>query len=225
VRLDTLLAEAGAEDVRDELLAILAEYRGTLVDDRRHLLDQFELVDVARKVVGVGSVGTRAFVLLMTGRDPDDTLVLQVKEAGASVLEPYWGSRSHATAGERVVTGQRLMQATSDIFLGWQQTKGLDGKVRDFYVRQLRDGKGSVDVASLTLRQLTIYGELCAWTLARAHARSGDRVAIAAYLGKKDTFEQALARFGESYADRVEQQHAQLDHAALTGGLEVTSGI
>ena len=195
------------------MVDLLAHYRATLPEDRRHLIDQYELVDMARKVVGVGSVGTRAWVLLMVGRDLDDPLLLQAKEAGPSVLEPHCGASRYATSGQRVVEGQRLLQASSDIFLGWREGVGLDGQVRQHYVRQLWDGKASADVASMDGRRLRMYGGMCAWTLARGHARSGDRVAIASYLGKKDTFEQALAQFAESYADRVEQQYAELQCA------------
>ena len=222
---DQLLPDVGAAALRQTLLDVIRSYRGTLVEDRRYLLDQFDLVDIARKVVGVGSVGTRAYVLLFMGRDDTDPLVLQGKEAGPSVLEPYCGRSEYSTAGQRVVVGQRLVQAASDIFLGWDRLVGADGVERDFYVRQLRDGKASADVEDLSPRRLTIYGQLCAWTLARAHARSGDRVAIAAYLGKHDTFEHALAEYAESYADRTEAQYAQLREAADRGEIEATTGI
>ncbi len=225
VPLDQLLQDVDAAALRQALLDVIRSYRGTLVEDRRYLLDQFDLVDIARKVVGVGSVGTRAYVLLFTGREDTDPLVLQAKEAGPSVLEPYCGRSEYPTAGQRVVVGQRLVQAASDIFLGWDRLVGADGVERDFYVRQLRDGKASADVEDLSPRRLTIYGQLCAWTLARAHARSGDRVAIAAYLGKHDTFEHALAEYAESYADRTEAQYAQLREAADRGEIEATTGI
>jgi len=210
VPLRDLLPPVDADEVRQGLLDILDHYRSTLPEDRRHLLDQFQLVDVARKVVGVGSVGTRAWVLLMTGRDVDDPLLLQAKEAGRSVLEPYCGASRHSSGGERVVAGQRLLQASSDIFLGWREGVGMDGGVRQHYVRQLWDAKASADVGAMEPRGLRLYSGLCAWTLARGHARSGDRVAIASYLGKKDTFERALAAFAESYADRVEQQYGDV---------------
>ena len=225
VPLDQLLQDVDAAALRQALLDVIVKYRGTLVEDRRYLLDQYDLVDVARKVVGVGSVGTRAYVLLFTGREDTDPLVLQAKEAGPSVLERYCGRSEYPTAGQRVVVGQRLVQAASDIFLGWDRLVGADGVERDFYVRQLRDGKASADVEDLSPRRLTIYGQLCAWTLARAHARSGDRVAIAAYLGKHDTFEHALAEYAESYADRTEAQYAQLREAADRGEIEATTGI
>jgi uncharacterized protein (DUF2252 family) len=225
VPLSDLLPEADAVTVREALQDILATYRESLPHDRRHLLDQYDLVEVARKVVGVGSVGTRAFVMLLAGRDSADPLVLQAKEAGASVLEPYLGASTYDNAGERVVAGQRLMQATSDIFLGWQRAPGADGVVRDYYVRQLRDGKASAEVGEMNPRTLGLYGELCAWTLARAHARSGDRVAISAYLGKRDTFDRAVAEFAEAYADRAEDQYDRLKQAVADGTVQATEGV
>ncbi len=224
VPLRELMPTADAEEVRTALVDILAGYRSTLPADRRHLLDQFHLADVARKVVGVGSVGTRAWVLLLLGRDPSDPLLLQVKEAGHSVLEPHCSPQSYASQGERVVSGQRLMQASSDIFLGWQEAHE-EGAVRQYYVRQLRDGKLSAEVADMGPRRLTVYGQMCAWTLARAHARAGDRVAIASYLGKRETFEDALAAFAEAYADRTQAQHVRLQAAADDGELPVAYGI
>ena len=225
VPLDQLLPDTDAMALRQTLLEILESYRNTLPTDRRHLLDQFELVDVARKVVGVGSVGTRAFVLLLAGRDDTDPLVLQAKEAGPSVLEAYCGTTGYTNAGERVVAGQRLMQAVSDIFLGWQRNQDVEGRLHDYYVRQLRDGKASADVEDMDPWRLTVYGQICAWTLARAHARSGDRVAIAAYLGKRDTFEQAVAEFAEGYADRAEAQYDELREAVGRGAVAATTGV
>ena len=225
VPLVDLLPEMQASVVQERLGEIVQSYRSTLDDDRRMLLDQFQLVDIARKVVGVGSVGTRAWVLLLTGRDEHDMLVLQAKEAAESVLEPYVGRSEFEMAGHRVVAGQRLVQAVSDIFLGWTRNTEPDGTVRDFYVRQLRDGKGSAVVEEMDPRRLTVYGELCAWTLARAHARSGDRVAIAAYLGKKPVFEHAVAEFAAEYADRAERQWGQLDAAVAHGTVAATPGI
>ncbi|MGN6129416.1 MAG: DUF2252 family protein, partial [Nocardioidaceae bacterium] len=222
VRLDELVPESEAEATRAYLTGILEDYRGSLADDRHHLLDQFALVDIARKVVGVGSVGTRAWVLLLTGRDDADPLVLQAKEARASVLERYCGPSVYDNAGQRVVEGQRVVQAASDVFLGWVRVTGLDGLPRDFYVRQLWDGKASADIDTMAPRHLRLYGALCAWTLARAHARSGDRVAIAAYLGKKETFEQAVAEFAEGYADRAEAQHLVLRKAVDDGAVSAT---
>ena len=170
-------------------------------------------------MVGVGSVGTRAWVVLLTGADDDDPLFLQAKEAEASVLEPYAGASRYRNHGRRVVEGQRLMQAASDIFLGWCPAVGLDGRERDFYVRQLWDWKRSAEVERLTPRGLEVYARMCGWTLARAHARSGDRVAIAAYLGGGDAFDRAIAEFSEAYADQNER-----DHAALLGGDRLRPG-
>ncbi|MEV4346391.1 DUF2252 domain-containing protein [Actinoplanes sp. NPDC049596] len=194
----------GGPGLEDEIRELLAGYRDTLPEDRRRLFDGFTFVDMARKVVGVGSVGTRCWIILLTGRDDRDPLLLQVKESGPSVLadyvkaEPEWDNQ-----GRRVVAGQRLMQAHSDIFLGWQSYSG-----RDFYVRQLRDWKGSMESAQFKPEGLRIYGEICGWTLARAHARAGDRIAIAAYLGNSDAMDRALVRFAEDYADRTERDHA-----------------
>jgi uncharacterized protein (DUF2252 family) len=207
------------------LHTIVRGYRRTLQSDRRHLLEEFQLVQVARKVVGVGSVGTRAWILLLLGRDDGDPLILQAKEAEASVLERFVGVSEYANHGQRVVAGQHVMQASSDIFLGWERVEGVDGKRRDFYVRQLRDWKGSADVDTMNPPTLAAYGELCGWTLARAHARSGDRIAISAYLGKNDVFDQAIARFAESYADQNERDHDNLKAAVDSGRLEATTGL
>ncbi len=177
---------------------LLRRYRSTLQSDRRHLLKQFRFVSIARKVVGVGSVGTRAWVLLLVGSDGTDPLLLQAKEAQPSVLEPYVGKSRYGNQGERVVAGQHLMQASSDIFLGWDRVEGLDGVERDFYIRQLRDWKGSADTDQMVPTGMTVYGRLCGWTLARAHARSGDRIAIASYLGSGKSFDNAVASFAES---------------------------
>ena len=187
---------------------MIGRYRESLKGDRRHLLDSYRFVEMARKVVGVGSVGTRAWVLLMMGRDGQDPLFLQAKEAEASVLERYVGESEFGNHGERVVEGQWLMQASSDILLGWLPALGFDDAKRDFYVRQLWDGKRSVDVETLPPEGLEIYGRVCGWTLARAHARSGDRIAIGAYLGKGDAFDQAIADFSERYADQNELDYA-----------------
>jgi len=176
---------------------------------------------MARKVVGVGSVGTRAWVVLLAGRDDDDPLFLQVKEAGPSVLAPYTGRDPAPNQGQRVVQGQWLMQATSDILLGWLRAVGIDQEQRDFYVRQLWDWKASADVERMTQDGLTVYGEICGWTLARAHARSGDRVAIGAYLGSGPTFDRALAEFAEAYADQNERDHAAVAEAADSGRIAV----
>ena len=197
-------------------------YRNTLQLDRRHLLERFEIVDMARKVVGVGSVGTRAFIVLLQGRDADDPLFLQIKEATASVLEDHLPKSRFTQPGERVVQGQRLMQAVSDIFLGW--TKGAEQN-RYYYWRQLRDMKGSTDVESMKPTALTFYAGMCGWTLARAHARSGDPVAIAEYLGSTDTFDQSVTDFSLRYADQNEHDFEAFLKAIRSGRLEAREGI
>jgi uncharacterized protein (DUF2252 family) len=193
-----------------------------LQDDRRHLLERFEIVDAARKVVGVGSVGTRAFIVLLQGRDAADPLFLQIKEATASVLEPYLRKSRYRQHGERVVQGQRMMQAASDIYLGW--TKGVDVR-RHFYWRQLRDMKGSVLVESATPLGLTFYARTCGWTLARAHARSGDPVAIAACLGASDAFDKSVTDFSQRYAGQNEQDYTDFVKAVRSGRLEAVEGV
>jgi uncharacterized protein (DUF2252 family) len=202
----------------------LRTYLKSLAGDRRSLLEQYRYVDMARKVVGVGSVGTRAWVLLFSGID-DDPLMLQLKEARASVLAPFVGASPYANEGQRVVEGQRLMQASSDIFLGWSRGPVVDGASRDFYVRQLWDWKVSSDPERSTVDNLTIMAEMCGWTLARAHARSGDRVAIAAYLGGSTAFERAMARFAESYADRNERDYLLFEQAAASGRIEAVPAV
>jgi uncharacterized protein (DUF2252 family) len=218
---------AGAADqakLETELRKLIAGYRRTLETDRRYLLEQFEFADMARKVVGVGSVGTRCWIVLMLGRDASDPLFLQVKEAERSVLEDFAGASAYANHGQRVVAGQRLMQAASDIFLGWQRTEvDPDGRPHDFYVRQLRDGKFSADIEALTVAGMRAYGELCGWTLARAHARSGDRIAIAAYLGQSAVFDQAIAEFAAAYADQNERDHQALAAAVASGRVTAAS--
>jgi uncharacterized protein (DUF2252 family) len=204
---------------------ILSKYRRTLETDRRHLLDEYEFTDLARKVVGVGSVGTRCWIALMLGRDHADPLFLQVKEAEESVLSRFVGASKFTNEGQRVVAGQRLMQATGDIFLGWQQTKGLDGQQRDFYVRQLRDWKFSIDTEAMVPYGMGLYGELCGWTLARAHARSGDRIAIAAYLGGSDVFDQAIRQFADAYADQNERDHQAVIDAVASGRIIAERGL
>ena len=204
---------------------VIRKYRRTLLGDRRHLLEHFRLVDAARKVVGVGSVGTRAFILLFLGRDDEDPLFLQMKEARASVLEPFLGESAFANHGQRVVEGQRLMQAASDTMLGWIHVKGVDGVERDFYVRQLWDSKGSALIDLMAPKTMEAYAELCGQTLARAHARSGDAVAIARYLGTSTAFDEALAVFAERYADQNERDYAALKAAADAGRIEARTGL
>src|SRR5215211_728929 len=208
------------DEIRGQVYAILESYKRTLQEDRRHLLDRYHFVDAARKVVGVGSVGTRAYVVLLEGRDQDDPLFLQVKEAGASVLEDYVESSTYEHHGHRVVTGQRLMQAVSDIFLGW--FRGTLG--RDYYWRQLKDMKGSAVVENMSPDELVLYARLCGLALARAHARSGDRLQIAAYLGKSERFDVAVADFAQAYADQNERDHAALLAAVKAGRVPTEVG-
>lgn len=203
----------------------LREYRATLQHDRRALLEQYRFVDLARKVVGVGSVGTRCFIVLMLGIDENDPLILQVKEAGPSVLEPYVGRSVYRNSGHRVVAGQRLMQSASDLFLGYQTVEGVDGVKRDFYWRQLRDWKGSAEIDGMEPGVMKMYARACGATLARGHARTGDRVAIAAYLGSGDAFDVAVGRFASAYADLNERDHAALRSAVDSGALEAQTGI
>ena len=205
---------------------LLRVYRQSLEYDRRVLLEQFELMDFARKVVGVGSVGTRAWIALMFGRDGTDPLFLQMKEAEASVLEEYLGKSEFTNHGQRVVTGQRLMQAASDIFLGWVHvTAGLDGVARDFYGRQLKDWKGSAEIEQMVPDGMAVYGRLCGWTLARAHARSGDRIAIASYLGSGNTFDRAILEFSKAYADQNERDYQALATAVKSGAIVAQTGL
>jgi len=211
-----------ADDAEGAIHEQFRAYRATLEDDRRHLLEQFQIVDAARKVVGVGSVGTRAFIVLLQGRDAQDPLFLQIKEATASVLEPYVRKSRYRQHGERVVQGQRLMQAASDIYLGW--TKGLD-EHRHFYWRQLRDMKGSAIVEAMTPFALTFYARTCGWTLARAHARSGDPVATAEYLGDSDEFDKSITDFSERYADQNERDYQEFVAAIRAGRLEALEGV
>jgi uncharacterized protein (DUF2252 family) len=219
VPLEDLLKPRQREELRERLGQMLSAYRTSLPDDRRTLLDGYSFQSIARKVVGVGSVGTRAWVMLFVGRDEGDPLVLQAKEAQESVLEPYVGASEYANHGQRVVEGQRLMQAASDIFLGWLPALGADDVLRDFYVRQLWDGKFSVDVEAMVPSGLQAYGRLCGWTLARAHARTGDRVAIASYLGSGSTFDSAIVEFSRAYADQSEEDYQALVAAVQSGRL------
>jgi uncharacterized protein (DUF2252 family) len=220
-----LISTDQVQKLEATLREVLDSYRTSLQQDRRRLLDGYRFVDMARKVVGVGSVGTRAWVLLFMGRDGQDPLLLQAKEAEASVLEPYVGKSEFGNHGERVVQGQRLMQAASDIFLGWAPALGSDERERDFYVRQLWDGKRSAEIEILPPRGLEGYGRACGWTLARAHARSGDRIAIGAYLGKGKSFDEAIADFSSRYADQNELDYRALAEAAKSGEIEVESDL
>jgi uncharacterized protein (DUF2252 family) len=220
------LAGAGMDPAQlmSQLRDMLMDYRECLEPERRTLLDQYRLVDFARKVVGVGSVGTRAFIALLLGDDDRDPLFLQAKEAGPSVLEEFVGA-SEYDPGRRVVVGQRLMQAVGDIFLGWVRVQGFDGQSRSFYVRQLRDWKGSADVEVMVPKGMLAYGELCGWTLARAHARTGDRVAIASYLGAGTTFERAVAEFARAYADLNDLDYRALVDAISSGRIDAVAGV
>jgi uncharacterized protein (DUF2252 family) len=200
-------------------------YRRTLQQNRRHLLESYRYVHAARKVVGVGSVGTRAWILLLTGRDEADPLFLQFKEAEPSVLEPFLGKSKYGQHGHRVVAGQRMMQAAPDILLGWERISTIDGQERDFYIRQLWDSKGSAEVESMDSAGLEAYGRICGWTLARAHARSGDRIAIAAYLGSGDVFDRAMASYAETYADQNERDYRALQEAVASGRVAAELGV
>jgi uncharacterized protein (DUF2252 family) len=207
------------------LQGIIRDYRRSLPNDRRHLLEQFQYAHAARKVVGVGSVGTRAWIMLLEGRDAGDPLFLQAKEAEASVLEPFLGKSAFTNHGKRVVEGQRLMQAASDLMLGWVRVEGIDGVSRDFYVRQLWDQKGSAAVETMGPQMMMVYGRVCGWTLAKAHARSGDPAAIAGYLGSGTTFDRALATFAETSADQNERDYAAFRDAVDAGRLNATPGL
>ena len=220
-----LFEPAERERATDEIHETLVRYRETLQSDRRHLLEEYRVVDMARKVVGVGSVGTRAWIILLLGRDGNDPLFLQAKEAQDSVLEPFTGHALEVSNGERVVNGQHLMQATSDIFLGWTSVVGFDGVERDYYCRQLRDWKGSADLDRMKSKALEEYAKLCGRALARAHARSGDRIAIASYLGSGTSFDEALAEFAEQYADRNQADYDALVEAETSGRIEVRRGL
>ncbi|OIJ68902.1 DUF2252 domain-containing protein [Streptomyces mangrovisoli] len=215
--LDELLPDAEREELEGTLRDLVADYALTLSSERRHLLSRFHVTDTARKVVGVGSVGTRCWIVMMLGRDTGDPLLLQAKEAGTSVLAPFSGASVYDNQGERVVAGQRLMQAAGDIFLGWKRMTGLDGRERDFYVRQLRDWKGIARPETMDPRTLSLFGQICGASLARAHARSGDPIAIGSYLGHGDAFDEALAEFARSYADQNERDHQALDDAVARG--------
>ena len=226
VPLSKLATGRSTDDMMRRLRTLMRRYRNSLEFDRRVLLEEFKLHDFARKVVGVGSVGTRAWIALLMGRDTGDPLFLQMKEAEASVLEPFLGPSEFPNHGQRVVTGQRLMQATSDIFLGWLHVgAGMDGKPRDFYVRQLKDWKGSAVIEQMTPKGMTLYGALCGWTLARAHARSGDRIAIASYLGGGNVFDRAILEFSRAYAEQNARDYDELVKAVKSGRITAETGV
>jgi uncharacterized protein (DUF2252 family) len=226
VPLRALVPEAEVGPMFEDLHKLLRKFRLSLDHDRRILLEQFELADFARKVVGVGSVGTRAWIALLFGRDGNDPLFLQMKEAEASVLEEYVGKSKYSNHGQRVVTGQRLMQAVSDIFLGWVRIDaGLDGQTRDFYGRQLKDWKGSAEIEQMVPDGMAAYGRLCGWTLARGHARSGDRIAIASYLGNGNAFDRAIVEFSKAYAEQNERDYKRLAAAVKSGKVIAQQGL
>ncbi len=225
VPLVDLLPTRQRSEVTSFIQMLIEQYAQTLRPELRDLLAGYRVVDTARKVVGVGSVGTRAWVILLLGRDGHDPLILQAKEAQASVLEAFVGASRFDNHGERVVVGQRRMQAASDIFLGWVRATGVDGLERDFYIRQLWDWKGSVELDSGVPSGLSVYGQLCGWTLARAHARSGDPIAISAYLGSADVFDRAVTRFAETYADLNESDYRRLAAAVQSGNVAAEAGV
>jgi hypothetical protein len=220
-----VLAGDMAHRLEDFMRETIRNYRRTLAGDRRRLLERFRYVHAARKVVGVGSVGTRAFICLMLGRDGEDPLFLQVKEAQRSVLEPFLGKSEFASSGQRVVEGQRLTQAASDIMLGWIKVDGLDGVKRDFYLRQLWDAKGSALIEEMEPEVMFHYGRLCGSELARAHVRAGDGIAIASYLGTSSSFDRAMALFAEAYADQNERDYTALKVAVETGRVPAEFGL
>ncbi len=226
VPIDDLAEGSERDEMFEALHELLRSYRATLQYDRRVLLEQFELVDFARKVVGVGSVGARAWIALLLGVDNQDPLFLQMKEAEASVLEEFLAPGEFSNHGERVVTGQHLMQAQSDIFLGWLHVdSGLDKQERDFYGRQLKDWKGSAEVEQMVPKGMATYGRLCGWTLARAHARSGDRIAIASYLGQGTSFDRAIVQFSQAYAEQNERDYKALAEAVKSGRIVAQTGL
>jgi uncharacterized protein (DUF2252 family) len=222
---EEVFSDVQADEIYAQLREVLGKYQRTLQSDRRHLLGDFTLVQLAFKVVGVGSVGTRAWILLMEGVDGTEPLFLQAKEAQPSVLAAYCGRSQYRNQGERAVAGQHLMQAESDIFLGWTRVPGPDGVERDFYVRQLKDWKLSLPIEQMIPPGMKMYARMCGWTLARAHARSGDRIALAAYLGGSAKFDEAIADFAETYADQNERDHAALQTAVNDGKVTATMGV
>jgi uncharacterized protein (DUF2252 family) len=225
VPIDELLGPTERKRFENTIRNMFREYRASLPNYRRELLQQFRLVDFARKVVGVGSVGTRCWTALLLGVDKTDALFLQIKEAQSSVLERFLGPSRYLNHGQRVVAGQRMMQSSSDIFLGWGRGVVISGAPRDYYFRQLRDWKGSFVIKDMTPSSMTVYARICGWTLARAHARSGDRVAIAAYMGKAGAFDEALAKFAKSYADVTERDYGMLVRAVRAGRVKAQTGV
>jgi uncharacterized protein (DUF2252 family) len=225
VAVEQLFSDVDAGMLYALIRNVLSKYRRSLQTDRQHLLEDFDLVQVARKVVGVGSVGTRAWIVFMDSKRGNEPLFLQAKEAQPSVLADYADKSRFHNEGERVVAGQRLMQAQSDIFLGWTKVTGPDGVGRDFYVRQLRDWKASIPIEQMRPPGMIMYAHLCGWTLARAHARSGDRIALAAYLGGSAGFDEAIADFANAYADRNDSDYAAFQTAAAKGRIQATPGV
>jgi uncharacterized protein (DUF2252 family) len=225
VPVDKLARGAERDGIMTNLRQILGVYRESLPPERRALFDQFELTDVAHKVVGVGSVGLEAWITLLLGRVDSEPLFLQTKQAQPSVLEKYAGASEFEHHGERVVVGQRLMQASSDILLGWLRVDAGTEKARDYYVRQLKDWKGSAELEQMDPESMAAYGRMCGWTLARAHARSGDRIAIAAYLGSGDSFDQAMVGFAQAYAEQNERDYRALDAAVKSGRIVAETGL
>jgi uncharacterized protein (DUF2252 family) len=225
VPIDKLAQDADPDEIMSAMRRVLGEYGSSLPADRRVLFEQFELADAARKVVGVGSVGLEAWIALHLGRVDSEPLFLQIKQAQPSVLEQYAGASRYKKHGERVVVGQWLMQASSDILLGWLRADTDTEKQRDYYVRQLKDWKGSAELDQMDPESLAVYGNMCGWTLARAHARSGDRVAIAAYLGSGDTFDRAIAAFAQAYAEQNERDYQALEAAVKSGRIVAEQGV
>ena len=225
VPVEEMFPAAASEEIEEQMRSLLRAYRRSLPVERRHLLEGYRYRHMARRVGGVGSVGTRTWIVLLTGRDGDDPLFLQVKEARPSVLERYTVRDRARNHGQRVVLGQRLMQVDTDIFLGWLRATATDDTARDYYVRQLWDWKLGADVELMSPTRMAVYGTLCGWTLARAHARSGDRVAIGAYLGSGKAFDRAIGAFAEAYADQNERDHAELEKAARAGRIAAERGV
>ena len=226
VPIEDLLPGVEKDELEQTMRRLIRTYRSSLQPDRRHLLESYQYVHIARKVVGVGSVGTRTWIMLLLGRDDGDPLFLQAKEAQASVLEPYLAKSVYTDHGKRVVEGQWLMQAASDIFLGWERIPICsDGKTHDYYFRQLWDWKISVNVETMPPDEMMVYGKMCGWTLARAHARSGDRLAISAYLGKSNVFDKALVEFAVAFADQNERDYQSLVAAVNEGRIKAETDI